>query len=575
MIAVDQYGSQLTSNQTWSFHTDNSQNQTCDTSTHPARIVTVTVTDGSTGSGTCESGTVIGAAAVVVKEGTTQIGSNTTNSSGVTNFSLCANNTFAINITKAGYYYDSLSNAITVSTVSNAKCYQLSPIQYTLTLAKSGTGSGTVSANGAVTSSKPFNTGTVVTLSATPSTGSDFTSWTGDADCSDGSVTLTAAKTCTATFTLKKYTVSASVSGGNGTISPSSRLVSHGSTTTFSITPNTGYHISSVSGCNGSRNGSTYTTGAITGVCSVTASFTNAAPTVPVLASPADQAEVTSLTPALSALSTDADGDPINYLYEVSSTSDFGTIAAQSGGISGSWPVSPALSDNTTYWWRARATDGTAISSDMSAASFFVNTANDAPIAPGVSAPTNGGTISSLTPALSVTNASDPDNDALTYDFHVSLASDYTTTVSLVTGLSTTSWTTGTLQDNMHYYWRSRAVDSHGLAGPWSTASFFVNTGNEAPSVPALSSPANGAEVASRTPLLTVNASVDPEGDDITYVYELDTVSSFDSGNKRTMSSWQRASHPQRLPTTPPGTGARRPRTARPTAPGWSRRASS
>ena len=220
VIAVDQYGSQLTSNQTWSFHTDNRENQTCDTSTHPAKTVTVTVTDGSTGSGTCESGTVVYQAAVVVKEGTTQIGSGTTNSSGLKSFTLCANNTFTIDITKAGYYYDSLNNAITVSTVSNLKCYQLIPIQYTLTLAKAGTGSGTVSANGAITSSKPFNTGTVVTLSATPSTGSDFTSWTGDADCSDWSVTLTASKTCTATFTLKKYTVSASVSGGNGTITP-------------------------------------------------------------------------------------------------------------------------------------------------------------------------------------------------------------------------------------------------------------------------------------------------------------------------------------------------------------------
>jgi hypothetical protein len=98
------------------------------------------------------------------------------------------------------------------------------------------------------------------------------------------------------------------------------------------------------------------------------------------------------------------------------------------------------------------------------------------------------------TPTLSVTNASDPDQDVLTYDFHVSLASNYTTTVSLVTGLSTTSWSTGALVDDTRYYWRSRAVDSHGLAGPWSTASFFVNTSNDAPSAPTLSSPASGAE---------------------------------------------------------------------------------
>jgi hypothetical protein len=48
--------------------------------------------------------------------------------------------------------------------------------------------------------------------------------------------------------------------------------VAHGATTTFTVTPATGYS-ASVTGCGGSLAGTTYTTGAITAACAVTASF--------------------------------------------------------------------------------------------------------------------------------------------------------------------------------------------------------------------------------------------------------------------------------------------------------------
>ncbi len=69
------------------------------------------------------------------------------------------------------------------------------------------TGSG----NGTVVSSPPaidcgsacrtyFDSGTVVTLTATPTAFSTFAGWTGDPDCDDGVLTLSAATSCTATF---------------------------------------------------------------------------------------------------------------------------------------------------------------------------------------------------------------------------------------------------------------------------------------------------------------------------------------------------------------------------------------
>lgn len=82
------------------------------------------------------------------------------------------------------------------------------------------------------------------------------------------------------------YAVTASV-GTNGTLdagTPSPVNVASGATTSFKFNANSGYYISSVSGCNGTTysNSSsgvstyTYTTGAITGACTVTAVFTQA-----------------------------------------------------------------------------------------------------------------------------------------------------------------------------------------------------------------------------------------------------------------------------------------------------------
>lgn len=74
--------------------------------------------------------------------------------------------------------------------------------------------------------------------------------------------------------TTPAYTVTTSVTGsGTGSISPTSRTVSQGSTASFSISPAAGSTIAGVSGCGGSLTGTTYTTGAITAACSVTANF--------------------------------------------------------------------------------------------------------------------------------------------------------------------------------------------------------------------------------------------------------------------------------------------------------------
>jgi hypothetical protein len=74
------------------------------------------------------------------------------------------------------------------------------------------------------------------------------------------------------------YLVTATA-GSGGTISPSSQTVNAGATTSFTVTPNSGYQIDSVTGCGGHLSGTTYTTGPITADCTVTASFSLVPPT--------------------------------------------------------------------------------------------------------------------------------------------------------------------------------------------------------------------------------------------------------------------------------------------------------
>jgi hypothetical protein len=83
----------------------------------------------------------------------------------------------------------------------------------------------------------------------------------------------TSATACSAP---RGYMVSTSA-GSNGSIS-AGKVVQGGTTTTFTVTPASGY-VASVSGCNGgSLSGTTYNANAITGVCTLTASFTQQSP---------------------------------------------------------------------------------------------------------------------------------------------------------------------------------------------------------------------------------------------------------------------------------------------------------
>jgi hypothetical protein len=107
-----------------------------------------------------------------------------------------------------------------------------------LDVSKDGTGSGSVSSSPAgidcgATCSLAFDYGTVVTLTATPAASSDFTGWTGAGCTGTGTciVTMDAARSVTATFTLKTETLDVSTGGtGTGSVTSSPAGIDCGAT---------------------------------------------------------------------------------------------------------------------------------------------------------------------------------------------------------------------------------------------------------------------------------------------------------------------------------------------------------
>jgi hypothetical protein len=151
---------------------------------------------------------------------------------------------------------------------------------YTLTVSKDGTGSGTVSSTPPGIScggdcTETYAHGTVVTLTATPLISSTFAGWSGaGSGTGDRVVTMNAAQSVTATFTLKTYVITPTA-GAGGSISPSTpQTVNYGGSQTFTVTPNPGYHILDVA-VDGASVGavSAYTFTNVTANHTITATF--------------------------------------------------------------------------------------------------------------------------------------------------------------------------------------------------------------------------------------------------------------------------------------------------------------
>lgn len=265
------------------------------------------------------------------------------------------------------------------------------------------------------------------------------------------------------------------------------------------------------------------------------------APSTPLLSEPADGAETGTLSPAFTIVnSTDPDGDALFYDFELYEDAACRSMIAQgvhvtSGQTHTSWQPgsgSGKLVENARYYWRVRAFDGTAYSL-WRYGDFLVNTANEPPLSPVISAPGDGMEAAVPTPRLEVTNSMDPDGDDPTYSFLIGTDPGLSAPLAEVSGIpgqsgGITGWTPNVvLEDGSTYYWRAAATDEHGEAAASQTAAFTVNLLNHPPRPPEVESPSLEAVVRADELTLIVRNAYDPDGEPLFYFFEADVEKTF------------------------------------------------
>jgi MYXO-CTERM domain-containing protein len=182
---------------------------------------------------------------------------------------------------------------------------------------------------------------------------------------------------------------------------------------------------------------------------------------------------------------TDSDGDTLTYLFELDVTPSFNGAGLQTSPnvVEGTGTTEAAfsgLSEDTLYWWRARASDGFT-TGDWVLSTFRTNATNAAPGAPIAIGPSSGSLIDTATPTLRVDNAHDPDEDVLTYTFEIredDPAGDVVAGASgIVEGDGETSFTvpeTDALSRGKTYFWIAFAEDGTVNGTPSAPESFTV-----------------------------------------------------------------------------------------------------
>ncbi|PYM37872.1 MAG: hypothetical protein DME17_06470, partial [Candidatus Rokuibacteriota bacterium] len=197
---------------------------------------------------------------------------------------------------------DGVSGTTCAVTMSSARTvtatFNVQRQQFTLTVSTAGTGSGTVgSSDGLITCpgtcSATYPSGTSVTLTATPASGSTFAGWSSCTGTGPCTVTMSSARTVTATFNVQsqQFTLTVSTAGtGSGTVGSSDGLINcpgtcsatypSGTSVTLTATPASGSTFAGWSGGCGATNTCTVT---LAGNTTVAATFGTAGVSAPVL----------------------------------------------------------------------------------------------------------------------------------------------------------------------------------------------------------------------------------------------------------------------------------------------------
>ncbi|MCO4769605.1 MAG: PKD domain-containing protein [Deltaproteobacteria bacterium] len=265
----------------------------------------------------------------------------------------------------------------------------------------------------------------------------------------------------------------------------------------------------------------------------------NDGPGVPELVYPIDGEVVTVLQPELEWTQVeDPDGDAITYDIVVYAD-DAVTVVAEgfdvpdSGNATSLWMVDVALTDDSNYWWSARALDDEGGVSDWAEAEpFFLTTENGAPDSPVFIDPEDGDEIEEISPTLTATEVEDPEGGEVTYEFEIDQVGtfdsiDYRMGTVPATDTGTVWWDLELagieLDQNAWVFARVRAIDELGIASAPDTITFYVRGENDAPPTPTLLRPEDGSTVPGVGVALVLRNVDDIEDDIVFYDFILAT----------------------------------------------------
>ncbi len=195
------------------------------------------------------------------------------------------------------------------------------------------------------------------------------------------------------------------------------------------------------------------------------------------------------------------------------------------------WVAGPTAAAGSPY--TLLLTAGDAEFTMTKTVTLVVRDVNMPPPVPVPLAPIGGAVVMTGAPALSWSNAADPEANPVTYDVELYDGEPSGPPAQTATGVAegaggTTMWTPATIAENTRVSWRVRARDSLGGLSPWSPyATFLVDSANDAPEQPILLKPADNETLAMRRPGLSVLNVDDPEDDAIEYFFEIARDSNF------------------------------------------------
>ncbi|WP_224245955.1 PKD domain-containing protein [Hyalangium gracile] len=267
----------------------------------------------------------------------------------------------------------------------------------------------------------------------------------------------------------------------------------------------------------------------------ITFNPSNDAPAAPFPAQPLSGTQVSTSKPMLVADNAlDVDDTELTYTFDLAEDAAMSVALTSSPAIpagakgSTAWVVTSPLKPFATYYWRVTATDphGARTQSEVSSFTVYIGRpSNTEPAIPALSAPSNNGTVGSLTPELVASAATDADGDALSYIIEVDTSPTFTSPNRQASPVvqagqdGKVRWQPAALLEDQRYYWRARAQDPYS-SSDWTVGSFVVNAQNNAPNAPVALNPSD-AILYNRRPTLLIQNSTDPEGDAITYAFEV------------------------------------------------------